>query len=239
MGLEYVEFFMDIEDEFDIRISDEDSQEFCTCEDIAKYVMVHVPASRLIEQSRIPQKRFYTLRKALIREFNFPRHTIRPQTPWEQILTSDIKTQWKKLGGIPEINDLPRLRSDSNIPFFSTIFAILLFFVLLIAIDLSFWSALSLTFIVWFASLYFLTPEGDQIPETYQTIGALVSHVKIPPLSPQSSADELSTLPQNDTELMYTYVLHRVIQIAARVLNCPEETIHPSSHLYKDLAMGG
>lgn len=241
MGLEYVEFFMDIEYEFDIRISDEDSQELHSCEDVAKYVIAHVPATKLIQQSRIPQKRFYRLRNALMREFALPRHAIRPKTPWEQLLTGDTKTQWEKLKKIPEINYLPGLKSDSNIPLFSTIFTITLFFVLLIAVDLSFWPALGLALITWFSAYYFLFPEGDQIPESCQTVGALVPNVHLPlSLSSSQSSEYIpQSLPHNDDDLMYAYTLRRVIQIAAEVMGIDENLIRPDAHLYRDLAMGG
>ncbi|MGL4668453.1 MAG: hypothetical protein ACRCWR_11070 [Saezia sp.] len=240
MGLEMVEFFMDIEDEFDIRISDEDSQELTTCQKVAEYVITHVPASvlpTLIERSRNPQKRFYCLRNALMREFDLPRHAIHPKTPWVQILTGDIKAQWKRLGKIPEISNLPSLESDYAVLVFSSFFTVALFFALMVTTDLSFWIALCIILPLWCATLYFLTPEGDQIPESCQTVGDLVFNVRLNPTSSLSSNNAYQALPKNDEELLYAYTLRRVIEIAAEVMDYPAEKIRPDAHFIIDLGM--
>jgi hypothetical protein len=82
MGLDTVELVMEIEDEFGIRIADDEAERITTVGQTVECVARHLAARRPPGPVVCTSARaFYRLRAALGERFNVPRSAVRPGTP--------------------------------------------------------------------------------------------------------------------------------------------------------------
>lgn len=96
MGLDVVELIMDIEDEFNIEISDEEAWQAITVEKMYQCILTKVQVSNSSLCSS--QKAFYLLRKALIENFNIERKTITPKTKTDLLFPKIQRGElWEKV----------------------------------------------------------------------------------------------------------------------------------------------
>ena len=239
MGLDIVEFIMDIEDEFDIRIDDADSYSMCTCRNTAEYILTHLPAAKLQTQCCITQSQFYLMRKRLMQDFHLPRQSIRSNTLLKECLKGKLKPQWNKLKTLPEFSHLPPLECSQFLRFAtSSIIALTIFFALSEFTLLHSVPTLLITLLLWGVTLVF-TPAlfANKIPAVYQTLGGLARTTRLTPFPLRLNNSNHQTSSQNTDLLLYEHTLKRVTRIASKILCVPEEKISPDAHLIHDLGM--
>jgi len=92
MGMDCVEIVMDIEDRFDIRISDEDASRMETVGDVYDYLLKVVPTMNA-EQPCVPRRVFRVLQRAIQ-----PTGRCRPSTPVRHVLPAmGRRRAWQRI----------------------------------------------------------------------------------------------------------------------------------------------
>ena len=108
MGLDIVEFVMDVEERFGIEIPDKDAQNLTTPRLLVDYILNKVKPGE--DRGCLSQREFYRLRRALIGRRWTTRKKLKPETSLEQIVPkSNRRTAWEQLGEEIEHPDLPNL----------------------------------------------------------------------------------------------------------------------------------
>ena len=96
MGLDVVELIMDIEEGFNIEISDEEACQAVTVEKMYQCVLDKVTLSSGYRCSS--QKAFYSLRKALMENLSIEKKVITPKTNIELLFPeSERRKRWSKM----------------------------------------------------------------------------------------------------------------------------------------------
>ena len=111
MGLDLVEFVMEVENTLDIRIPNKDAERLETPRELIDYLSERLHATNHNDTICFTQRAFYRARRAAALRFGRPRHTMRPQTLLADVLGSR-QSQWKSLGKDLGSRHWPRLRSD-------------------------------------------------------------------------------------------------------------------------------
>ncbi|MCP9764784.1 acyl carrier protein [Lacihabitans soyangensis] len=106
MGLDSVELLMQIEDEFKIKISDQDAQNISTVGDLANYIYQN---STFIFPNNCLKIRLLNSIKSALTVLEFPANLDLTNTVGEFLAKDDLKTTWKKLEEtlnlkLPELN---------------------------------------------------------------------------------------------------------------------------------------
>jgi acyl carrier protein len=97
MGLDIVEFIMEIETKFRIRIPDQEAQHLTTPRRCIDYVYGRMP--QYMDDSCLSQKAFYRLRRVLIEKTRVPRSRIHPRTAVLSTLPNEGREQvWASIG---------------------------------------------------------------------------------------------------------------------------------------------
>lgn len=217
MGLDTVELVMAFEDEFGIRISNEDAGKITTPGEVADYVMTLVRTKA--DEACPSQKGFYRIRSALVTSFGIPRRDIDPNSLLHEIVKGDIKQQWSKLQNALGAESFPQLRRTRM--FFNLVViglpAIIVAPMLKTGAPVS-WVVLAYALLS--LSAHLLTARmGTIIPAKCQTVSALIPYVGCA------------------SSLLWTRkaVLARVIQLTSVQLGIPVDKIRPDSHFVHDL----
>jgi acyl carrier protein len=107
MGLDLVEFIMDVEEAFGIAIPDEEAQALLTPGDLVRYV------ERRLAQGTgacLEQRAFYALRRAGMGVLRQSRGSLRPDTRWDAILPSKRRRRaWQLMHHATGVVPWPRL----------------------------------------------------------------------------------------------------------------------------------
>ncbi len=217
MGLDTVELFMAIEEEFGLHFNDADAADCTTPRHVADYLFKRVRTSS--DDPCPTQRGFYKIRKAILSSFDFRREDIAPSTKLSIILGKPEKQSWEKLGQAIATDDLPKLKRSRG-------FLILVVLGIPIAGSyvLSFiglpTSILAMAFLIQLVIVNSTTYRfGSEIPSKYNTVGSLVEFVDC------SSTKVWS----------YEEILARVIEITSVQLGVDIREITPNSHFVYDL----
>jgi hypothetical protein len=109
MGLDSVEFIFAIEDAFGIAIPNPDAEQMLTPRHVVDYLVARLPASEAPVCSE--QRAFYRIRRAVVRTYGLPRTSIRPETPWDEILPTEYPARaWQQLQKVVGVADWPKYR---------------------------------------------------------------------------------------------------------------------------------
>ena len=97
MGLDLVELVMEIEDEFELRIADEDAETLTTPGQVTDY-LVRVLGERAARAGVCPGARsFYRLRRQLQSRFGTPRAAVRPAASIGALVPERGRRQWRAI----------------------------------------------------------------------------------------------------------------------------------------------
>jgi hypothetical protein len=97
MGLDIVEFVMNVEEAFGIRIPDRDAEKITTPRMLINYLQAKV-GERPPAAACLTQHTFYKIHRALTKRLRRTRHSIRPATPLASLIPRpDRPGIWKKL----------------------------------------------------------------------------------------------------------------------------------------------
>jgi len=96
MGLDIVEFVMEVEEEFKVSISDREAERILTVGQLHAWLVDKlraIPTGRCLSSAC-----FYRLRRTLMALFQIPRHRIRPGTPLDDVIPVDNRrAAWVRL----------------------------------------------------------------------------------------------------------------------------------------------
>jgi hypothetical protein len=120
MGLDLVEFTMEIEEAFDFRFPDEDTLGITTPRRLIDYLGQHLPAAT--DPVCLSQRAFYRLRQALATRLRSPRNAFRPGTPLLPIIPAASRNEiWDEVCtqvGAASASGWPRLAEPGWFDFF-------------------------------------------------------------------------------------------------------------------------
>lgn len=99
MGLDGVEMVMELEDEFGIRIPDDEAERMQTVGQTVEFVARELTARRPPGPDVCPSARaFYRLRAALMRGYRLPRSAVRPDATVGELVPDDARRfDWNEL----------------------------------------------------------------------------------------------------------------------------------------------
>jgi hypothetical protein len=107
MGLEAVEFVLAIEDAFGISIPNHEAEQLITPRPLAEYVEQRLPAGS--STACHTQRAFHKLRTGIVQAHRIPRSSIRPETPWQDILPArSFGNSWRHMQKVTGVGDWPR-----------------------------------------------------------------------------------------------------------------------------------
>ena len=218
MGLDSVELVMAIEDEFGICIRDEDAEKMLTPGHIADYVMNLVQTEGY---SGCPsQIGFYRVRTALMNAFGLPRKAIRPDALMQELLSGDIKENWKKLRDALQTEHFPTLRRTN------ALLAFVLGMPAIVALPLLFVGVKPSAVLLSYCGAALLANTltgsmGTVVPQSCRTVGRLIRYVPRP-VAVRWTRKE---------------VLARIFDITSEHLGVPLEKIREDSRFVDDLGM--
>jgi acyl carrier protein len=98
MGLDIVEFVMEIEEEFDIRLPDDEAEQIKTLGNLHSFI--HTQRGTRTDMGYCASSRaFYRLRRELMRAFGVERHRVTTVTPMGALMPREARAQhWARLG---------------------------------------------------------------------------------------------------------------------------------------------
>jgi hypothetical protein len=237
MGLESLELLMKVEEEFGIKIENEDIQPILTVEQL--HQLICQKYSRVSTDSCISQKTFDRLRNGLVSELQIPREQIVPNAATEEFFPeTNRKERWNQISKRTQLN-FPKLVPSNKFqklhrilfPFSGWLLvAMVLLSGLLVALQvtLTAWIAFWLLFGSVFMLVIMLSlgsRTGNSIPPSCHTIGGLVTSLTL-----------LNRLPGQ------AYDTHQIQALLIRMIaniGCLDETeITPKSRFLQDLNFG-
>lgn len=108
MGLDGVEFIMEVEDALQVAIPDAAASEMRTPRNLVDYLRARLTADR--EQVCLEQRAFHRLRAAAMRVFDVSRADVTPQAGWDSLLPNNERRHyWRLLGQSAAIVPWPKL----------------------------------------------------------------------------------------------------------------------------------
>lgn len=238
MGLDGVELIMAFEEEFDIKISDEEASKLLTPRQVTELIAKKFKISNLSYEKYLLHKKFNIFRKFLIHELGIERQKIIPNTLVSNLLQDNRPQQWKKIsrfisdGKISPLECRKKLKttiqccawlsavvsagipviyfSYKNNPYFLIVYLIIT------------------VMIISFLAQFFEKKFATEIPEHLNTVGKIATYL------------DLSIHTKNDPiniELNFDNILQRVIKITQEQLQIPIDQIKPDSCFIDDLNM--
>lgn len=111
MGLDIVEFVMEVEETFAIRISDREAEKILTPRMLINYVYSHAvhPGKVMC----LSQRAFYAVRRELCARLALPRRSLRPKTDLLTVLPQqNAEHLWGEVGAALRCQPWPSIRGD-------------------------------------------------------------------------------------------------------------------------------
>ena len=202
MGLEMVELALQIEEEFDIYISDTTLEQMKTPKDIADFIGDEYLLNRYTSSSQVG---FYRVRKLLVDEFNLNPKAIKPTTTLDTLFKDNTQERWKRLTSILDEGfiDYP-LELNPSISWMGFIFMVAMFQFL--TIDFTTGEKLLsfiLTIPLYVTLLIMLRAKfGSKIPSELREVSSLIKF-----------------LGESDSATKYTHsvsIMEKVIELSAK-----------------------
>lgn len=235
MGLDDVEFLMDIEEQFSVVIPEDIPwSKDVTLGEIASYVQGILEKK---EELWFPAKAFHAFRQALMDNADIERRHIRPSTPLDEIIPSLWRRfLWKRIQFAMSAQKLklPELRWAGVGCVLAVIFWVLLGG-LLLAFPLS--RASCYTFYIFSLSMGVLAAVLYRVmrpflaiafPANCTTVRDLIG--KVSPILSHENIPAADAVPED--------IQQKIIKIASELFNVPEEKITMQTTLYGDLGAG-
>lgn len=236
MGLESLELLMDIEDEFGIKIENEEGQKTTTVGQL--YQLICQKYNPLKIDSCKSQKIFYQLRKVLVSELHIPRKKIHPKAQTEDFFPKKIRKElWYRISERSQLN-FPKLvfskRKQLTQDLFNFSGWLLIAMTLLFGVFIALQVSLVIWFIFWLIVASLLTiilvmapgsPIGNNIPPSCHTIGGLAQSLM--------NRNNILCKPY-DKEQIWTLLVHMIAEIGC----LEEEEIKHESRFIEDLNFG-
>lgn len=247
MGLDGVELIMAFEEEFDIKISDEEASKLFTPRKAAELIAkkLNVPIVNY-EKYRF-HKKFNVFRRFLMHEFGIERQKIKPNALISDLLQNNLPKKWMKIsnfvsgGKIASLELLPNTYNKINLYYAlsATIFSIIIIVIALYyqpeddflkSIYFPIIFIVTMKIINIFYSFRTQTKESfaTEVPEHLNTVGKVTTYISL-------SKNEDNVLINN--KLNFDNILQRVIKITQEQLQIPIDKIKPDSHFIDDLDM--
>lgn len=231
MGLDAVEIVMEVEDRFDVKISDEECEGVRTVADLAALVIKRLPRS----EGPCPTAReFFAIRKLMVTHSGIERRRVRPKARLTEMFPGPARRPlWISLRVLDD--RLPQLKTSSRAASWLVLFAACAACAWFMA-TAALWGAQGPAVAIPASLLVFVIGAGvlqsvrahlsQHFPPGLETVGDLVRLVA-PFEMPQSSQGARSVGQQR--------VLLEVRRLTAQVLGLPLERVQPSSDFVKDL----
>ncbi len=236
MGLDGVELVMEIEDRYDIRLTDAECSAARTVADVAALIVAHLPKY----EGRCPTARaFYEFRQCAMTHGKVMRQAVRPKARLDELFTWGRWSRWRAMRKVNP--DLPRLVSRTSmnsitLRFLQLILALvwLLGTLMLAALPVSgsvlvllvFISVIAVVFAFYWTEDFFFR---RHFPRDCVTVADLVRKIA-PKYYPGTSAGEHLALGAN--------VLQEVREMIAEQMGIPLDSIKPESQIVRDLHIG-
>jgi hypothetical protein len=127
MGLDILEFVMDVEEKFGIEIADNDAPKLTTPRLLVDYIMSKVKQGQ--DRGCLSQREFYRLRRTLIDRRWTTREAFKPETSLEEVVPrTNRRSAWQHLGNEITRPNLPDLRRPTYIKVALAVIGALAFF---------------------------------------------------------------------------------------------------------------
>ncbi len=225
MGLDGVELIINIEDEFEISISDDEVYKSATVGNMVDLILSHLRRSK--NELCPSQRGFYIVRRTLMDKYNVPRNLIKPSTKLNDLFEKKARYKvWKELvSSLAKkstfIPSLSRPRLINNIVF--------IFLPLLFSLSLIFMTGIKgipigviMYIFVMIILAKFTQPFKTEFPNKIYVVKDLIRFVTT----------------TNDKVWTKDEVYEKLREISVRVLGVKPEDIKPEAHWVKDLAVG-
>ena len=237
MGLESLELLMDIEDEFGIKIENNEGQTIKTVGQL--YELICQKYNTLKTDFCKSQKIFHQLRKALISELHISREEVHPKTPTEDFFPKETRKElWYRVSEKSQL-DFPKLtlsrrKQGVQALFFNCFGWLLIGMTLLFGVFI----ALQVSHVVWFVFwliaavlivlvlfIGFRIPIGNTIPPSCETIRGLVRTL--------GNHNNTFCKPY-DKEQIWILLVHMIAEVGC----IEEEDIKFETRFFEDLNFG-
>ncbi|NOG55472.1 MAG: hypothetical protein HND57_14320 [Planctomycetes bacterium] len=234
MGLDAVELVMEVEQQFDVVLTDSDCRQVLRVADLAAVVANRLPDN---QGGCTTAGAFYLFRRLLLSQTGIKRADIRPATPLSDLFPSrESRNKWHAME--KQDGDLPRLEVDENtqrsidaVRTFLYIPLIVLFVFLFVTFH---WAIAILWCVAGIAVLGIGSRAISELrrtrfPDGFETVADVAR--SIAPMQTRAGGP-------GQTLIMQQEVLLRVRLIIADLFSIPIEEIKPESRLYRDLLIG-
>lgn len=243
MGLDGVELIMAFEEEFDIKISDEEASKLFTPRKAAELIAKKLNIPIVNYEKYLFHKKFNVFRRFLMHEFGIERQKIKPNVLMADLLQNNLPKKWTKISNFVSGGKIAPLEllatTNHKINHCYTIFILIIIAVFLYPynnpIHIPFFALTTAMIFTLLGLIFFLFNNqikksfATEIPEHLNTVGKLTAYISI-------SKNEYHN-PINNNELNFNIILQRVISITHAQLLIPIDKIKPDSHFIDDLDM--
>ena len=219
MGLDAVELLMACEEEFEIRIPDEDASKCITPRILSETILNRLKTEG--SNACRSQRGFYGVRKALVKIASVNRKELSPNTLLVDLVRGSIPLFWRKLERELSVGSLPRLEFGKRTKY-------LVYIVIPLVVSISLWfrgfgfSLISLALVVY---AIFSTSLGHRygrsLPSAFKTVKDLIPLVS-----------SLSNKTWSNEE-----VLNRVMFITAEQSGLNIRKFSPDSHFVDEIGL--
>lgn len=238
MGLDGVELIMAFEEEFDIKISDEEASKLFTPRKAAELVAKKLNVPIINHEQHLFHKKFNVFRRFLMHEFGIERQEIKPNALMTDLLQNNLPQQWKKISRFVSDSQISPLECSKKLKAVIQHCAWILAIISAVipAIYFSYKNKpyllivylIMTVMIISFLAQFFEKKFATEIPEHLNTVGKVTAYISL-------SKNENNVHINN--KLNFDNILQRVIKITQEQLQIPIDKIKPDSHFIDDLDM--
>lgn len=233
MGLDGVELVMEIEDRYDIRLTDAECSAARTVADVAALIVAHLPKY----EGRCPTARaFYEFRQCAMTHGKVMRQAVRPKARLDELFTWGRLSRWRAMRAanpaLPALVAKPGLSLGRLIELALVVAWLPGTVVLCVTLPSAGWGPLlAISIIAGVAALYWSEEFffRGHFPRDCVTVADLVRKIA-PKYYPGTSA--------GDRLALGAKVLQEVREMIAEQMDIPLDTIKPESHIVRDLHIG-
>lgn len=177
MGLDLVEFVMAVEDRFGIELSDDEAMHSETPSKLID--LIYSKVGQGSSKSCLTSRVFYSVRKALMQQFEWNRSQVVPGAPLEQLIPRPCRrVHWLRLRDILHAKHWVRLKRPSWLVWTIAVVCGALVASLKLGNEgISLWITLPALFAFWLFVLLLTRPLCLEIPPNLATVGDLTRYL--------------------------------------------------------------
>lgn len=230
MGLDGVELIMEVEDQFGIRISDEEASQIHTVADLYYFILQAIDRKKHHMNQHCPSRSsFYRMRRVLTETFGVPRHAVRRRARMDDLLPRrERRAAWNRFRDLLRVR-CPGLRRPTWMSFLMRWgLPLILFTVMISAAGVSLgilMTAAFLTLLVWAVVVFATKPLATCLPSECATVESMVRLL----VAEQKQIQNAGTAGE-----VWLALRH----IIAEQLGIAEEETFPESRFVEDLNVG-